>query len=116
MSLGLKIDLEEIEGRTILRIQGRIDAQSAPVLERKIDQLIGEGRLHLLLDFEHIDYLSSAGMRTLLSAAKKIKAKNGMIVLFSLSSDVEEIIRMAGFEKILSICASEREALQQLKK
>jgi len=112
MGIGLKIELEEVEDRVILRIDGRLDAASAPLLERKIDGLIAEDRCRLLLDFSRVDYLSSAGMRTLLSSTKKAKLKHGMLIIFSLVDDVEEIIKMAGFEKVLRICKSEKEALQ----
>jgi anti-sigma B factor antagonist/stage II sporulation protein AA (anti-sigma F factor antagonist) len=112
MGVGLRIQLEEIEHRVILRIDGRLDAASAPILERKISNLIEEGHEHLILDFLRVDYLSSAGMRVLLSTSKKLKAKKGELVLFSLVDEVAEVIKMAGFDKILHICSSEKEALQ----
>jgi len=112
MGVGLRIELEEIEHRVILRIDGRLDAASAPILERKINSLIDEDHYHLILDFTRIDYLSSAGMRVLLSATKKLKSKKGALILFSVTDDVGEVIKMAGFDKILHICSSEKEALQ----
>lgn len=112
MGVGLRIQLEEIEHRIILRIDGRLDAASAPLLERKINSLIDEGHYHLILDFSRVDYLSSAGMRVLLSATKKLHAKKGNFILFGVAEDVGDIIRMAGFDKILRICATEKEALQ----
>ncbi len=111
MSVGLHVELEEIDRKIILRLDGRLDAATTPVLERKIDSLIAENRNHLLLDFLHIDYLSSAGMRLLLSAAKKLKAKKGVLLIFSVSEDVMEIIKLAGFERILQIFESEQDAL-----
>jgi anti-anti-sigma factor len=110
--IGLRIQLEEIEHRVILRLDGRLDAATTPILERKINTLLEEHHIHLLLDFTHVDYMSSAGMRLLLSTAKKLKAKKGNLVLFSLSDDVMEIVKMAGFDKILQICSTEKEALQ----
>lgn len=112
MGVGLRIELEEIEHRVILRIDGRLDAASAPILERKINNLMDEDHYHLILDFTRIDYLSSAGMRVLLSATKKLKMKKGALILFSVSDDVGEVIKMAGFDKILHICSTEKEALQ----
>ncbi len=112
MSLGLKISLEEIEGRLILRIDGRLDVTSSPILERKLNSLIEEKYRHLLLDFTQVEYLSSAGMRILLSASKKLKEKKGLLVVFSAPEDVAEIIRVAGFEKVLHLCSTEKEALQ----
>lgn len=112
MSVGLHVELEEIDRKIILRLDGRLDAATAPVLERKIDSLIAENRVYLLLDFIHVDYLSSAGMRLLLSAAKKLKAKKGALLIFSVAEDVMEIIKLAGFERILHIFESEQDALQ----
>jgi len=112
MSVGIHIDLEEIDQKIVLRIEGRIDAASASVLERRINKLIDEERNFLLLDFTRVDYLSSAGMRVLLAALKKIKAQKGTLGIFSIPEDVFEIIRLAGFDKILLIFPNEREALQ----
>jgi anti-sigma B factor antagonist len=111
MAIGLQIDLEEVDRKIILRVDGRIDASTSLILERKINQLIEEHHVYLLLDFNRVDYLSSAGMRVLLAATKKMKAKGGDLILFSLHDDVSSIIRMAGFDKILRICSSEKDAL-----
>lgn len=112
MSLGLHIELEEIEQTIVLRLDGRLDAATSSILERKLNSLIDEQHFRLALDFAGVDYLSSAGMRVLLSASKKLYNKQGALVLFSVSSDVEEIFKMAGFDRILSIFSTEKEALQ----
>jgi anti-sigma B factor antagonist/stage II sporulation protein AA (anti-sigma F factor antagonist) len=112
VAIGLHIQLEEIDRKVVLRIDGRIDAASSPILERKLSQLIDDQHTHLILDFTRVDYLSSAGMRVLLAAMKKLRAHRGSLVLFSLSDEVAEIIRMAGFDKILHLCSNEKEALQ----
>lgn len=111
--VGLRIELEEIEHRVILRVDGRVDASSAPILERKINSLIEDGHTYLLLDFNRIDYLSSAGMRVLLASLKKLKSQKGDLILFGLSDEVIDVIKMAGFDKIFRIYSSEKEALQQ---
>jgi len=112
MGIGLHIVLEEIEQVIILRIDGRLDASTAPLLERKINSLIDEQHLQLALDFSRVDYLSSAGMRVLLSESKKLHNKKGALILYSVSSEVEEILKMAGFDRILRIFPTEKEALQ----
>ncbi|HLB53087.1 MAG TPA: STAS domain-containing protein [Chlamydiales bacterium] len=112
--LGLQIKLEEIEEVVVLRIEGRLDLANAPLLERKIDTLIGEKRLKLALDFSGVDYLSSAGMRVLLSKTKQLQSKGGALVLFSIGSEVEEILKIAGFDRILAVYPTEKEALQTL--
>lgn len=112
MSVDLEVVLEELEGKAILRISGRLDAASTPVLEKKMNQLLGDERNILLLDFAQVEYLSSAGMRLLLSFTKKLKEKQGFLVIFSIGEESMEIIKMAGFEHILNICSTEQQALQ----
>jgi anti-sigma B factor antagonist/stage II sporulation protein AA (anti-sigma F factor antagonist) len=112
--LGLQIHVDEVDRKVILRIEGRVDAASASVLEKRLQQLIDEHRRVLLLDFSRVDYLSSAGMRVLLAATKKLKAQKGQILLFSLDQEVFEIVRMAGLDRVLHICANEKEALQSV--
>ena len=99
---------------TIIRCEGRLDATSSPQLETAMNGLVDENQNHILIDFNKVDYLSSAGMRLLLSMTKRLNSSEGKLVLCSIHDDVMEIIRMAGFEQILNICNSEEEALKAL--
>jgi anti-anti-sigma factor len=99
----------------IVRISGRIDAITSPQLEKRILMLIDNGGRKFLLDFFNVDYLSSAGMRLLLSCSKKLKSIGGKLVICSLDEDVLEIIKMAGFNTILHIATTEDKAKAELK-
>ncbi len=111
--MGIQITLEEIDRVLILRLDGRLDAATSVVLERKLAPLIEEGQhSRIALDCTNIDYLSSAGMRVLLSMNKKMHAKQGFLLLFSLSPEVEEILKMAGFDRVFRIFPNEKEVLQ----
>ena len=112
MGIGLEIGLDEIDKVVILRLDGRLDAATAPILDRKIHALVNDGHVQIALDFSYVDYLSSAGMRVLLSESRSLHAKQGTFTLFSLSSEVEEVLKMAGFDRILHIFPTEKEALQ----
>jgi anti-sigma B factor antagonist/stage II sporulation protein AA (anti-sigma F factor antagonist) len=112
MGIGLQIELDEIDQLLILRLDGRLDAATAPILDRKLQTLMEEGHIKVALDFSDLDYLSSAGMRVLLSESRKIHAKKGVFLLFSLSSEIEEVLKMAGFDRVLLIFPTEKEALQ----
>ena len=112
MSFSLHIDLEEIDKNMILRLDGRLDAATVSLLERKINSLINEKHFFVYLDFLRIDYLSSAGLRLLLAVSKKLKQKKGALVLFSISEEVMDIIKLAGFDKILLIFETEQDAIQ----
>ncbi|WP_194847489.1 STAS domain-containing protein [Candidatus Neptunochlamydia vexilliferae] len=112
MSAGLQIQIEDDQGALMVRLEGRLDAASAPVLERKLIEQIEKGKAKLVLDFAKVDYLSSAGMRLLLSTTKKLKGNGGGLHLCSVGEEVMEIIKMAGFERIIHIFPTEQEALQ----
>ncbi|MBY0528864.1 MAG: STAS domain-containing protein [Rhabdochlamydiaceae bacterium] len=112
MAIGLDIVVEEDGGKCILRLDGRIDATTSATLERELSHLFETGHRKLLLDFVKVDYLSSAGMRVFLSASKKMKANQGFILFYNLNDDVMDIIRIAGFERILRIYPNEHEALK----
>lgn len=115
MTVGLQIETEERPPIIILRLDGRLDATSAPSLEGILNTHVSKQNGKILLDFSRIEYLSSAGMRLLLSISKKAKTQNGIVALCAINDDVMEIIKMAGFERILQIYATEMEALNQLK-
>lgn len=110
MLVGLSIQIEEKKGKSIIRLEGRMDAANSPKLEAKLGELIKGGRTVFVLDFAKVDYLSSAGMRLLLAMTKQL-SDTGKFNLCSISEDVMEIIKMAGFERILSIYRTEQEAL-----
>lgn len=111
---GLVSIKEEVKGDIlILRMSGRLDAVSSPTVERKVFDYINNGRYKLLLDFSGIDYLSSAGMRMLLSVTKKLKALSGKLVLFSVTLNVMDILKISGFDHVLEIVQVEEDGLHR---
>lgn len=111
MGVGLNVQEHEVNGVKVLRLEGRLDAVSSATLEKKMQDLLQHHQGGVLLDFTKIEYLSSAGMRLLLSTTKKFKQQGHMMGIFAIHEDVMEIIKMAGFEKILHIFSMEKEAL-----
>lgn len=87
--------------RAILALEGRLDTVTAPELEKTIAGL-PEGTDALLLDFAALDYISSAGLRVLLSAQKRMARKGGMRVAH-VSPAIMEIFEVTGFSDILTI-------------
>ena len=114
MVVGLSVKIESEKGWVIVRIEGRLDAAFSPVLENKLRELIQAGNIHIVLDFAKVYYLSSAGMRLLLSITKQLSAEKGHLHFCSMNEEVMEIIRMAGFEHILKIFRTEKEACKAL--
>jgi anti-anti-sigma factor len=109
--LGLNIDVEEIDRIIILRLSGRLDVSSCSFLQNRLESFIKDKREVVLLDFANIDYLSSAGLRVLLSYTKRFEEAKKRLAIFSVTEDVLEIIKLTGFEKILKIFKNEKEAI-----
>ena len=81
-------------------LKGFLDTMTAPQLEEKVDL---SNVKDLTIDMKQIEYVSSAGLRTLLSFHKKMLANGGKMTLLHLTKDVKEIFEMVGFLEILNI-------------
>ena len=84
-----------------IALEGRLDTTTAPVLEEELKKEIS-GVEELYFDFQALDYISSAGLRVLLSAQKTMN-KQGKMVIKNANEDVMEIFEVTGFVDILSI-------------
>lgn len=113
MAVGIEITVEKREKALILHLVGRLDTLSSPILEQEMSKEIEKGEKEIFLDFSRVDYLSSAGLRVLLSNSKKLKMSQGKLVIYAMTDDVMEIVKMAGFEKVLNLSKSEKDALIQ---
>ena len=82
-------------------LEGRLDTTTAPMLEDELNGSL-DGITELILDFEKLDYISSAGLRVLLSA-QKVMNKQGEMKLINVSDVVNEIFEVTGFCDILTI-------------
>jgi len=97
----------------VIHVKGRLDAISSPTAEKKVFDSINSGQTKLILDFSGVSYLSSAGMRMLLSTTKKLKSLSGKVVVSSITSNVMDVLKMSGFDHVLEIAATEDEALRR---
>ena len=85
-----------------LTVEGRIDTLTSKELEDEITAELGNFD-SLILDFANLEYISSAGLRVLISTQKKLKADNIPMIIKNVTDSVNEIFRMSGFDKILKI-------------
>jgi len=92
-------------GTALIRLEGELDALTAPTFAQEVDRA-AEGRVErLVLDMTDLTYLSSAGLRALVFARQKM-ADDVQIVLVSVSEEVEQTIRLVGFHQ--SVTFSDR--------
>jgi anti-sigma B factor antagonist len=98
----------------VVAVEGRLDANTSSVLEAKFLQLVDQGSLKFIFDLSKLDYVSSAGLRILLVAAKKMKAMKGKLALIQMTDNVKEVFDMSGFSAIFSIYENEADAANAL--
>ena len=98
-----------------LSLKGRLDASTSKSLEETLLDLINNANERLfVIDFQQLDYISSAGLRVLLMAAKLLKPENGRIALTSLKDHLQEIFEITGFQGIFPIFKNQEEAMKIL--
>lgn len=95
----MNVIVELLDKKATLKVEGRLDTITAPDLEKKINELdINE----LVLDLKKLDYISSAGLRVILTAHKKFSKLQSMKVV-NVKEAVMEVFNMTGFSDILNI-------------
>lgn len=109
----MKLTTREEESAVVIAVAGRIDATTAPMLEQCVEESMGENRNILVLNMAELGYISSAGLRVVLQAAKDLKARQGDLLLAGLQGSVKDIFEMSGFLSIFKSFDTEEAALEQ---
>ena len=97
----MTMEIKKNAEATVIEIVGRLDTMTAPALEKAINQDIGDAK-NLVLDLTGVQYISSAGLRVLLGAQKKMQ-KIGSMKVVNVCEAVMEVFEMTGFADILVI-------------
>ena len=95
----------------VIAVTGRLDAETVPPFETQIFDLIAEGHRRIIVDLAGLGYISSAGLRVLLVAAKRLKAEGGRLLLAAPSELVGQVLEISGFSTMLETCPTTEEAL-----
>lgn len=90
---------------TTYKVAGRLDATTAGATEKDLLGLLVDDVNSITLDLSSLDYVSSAGLRVLLVIAKAAKAKGGKLVLTSPKPAILEVIKISGFDRIITVQA-----------
>ena len=107
----MEINIKKINGVQVVEFTGNLDTNTAPEAETHINSLLDAGAAKMLVNFQNLNYISSAGLRVLLSTAKKMMATGGSLKICSLNNTVQEVFDISGFSTILSLAANEADAL-----
>lgn len=96
---------------TIVSISGNLDTNSAAEAENYLKEILDRGSRSILINCEHMDYVSSAGLRVFLSTLKQLGELGGSLKLSDLNDTVGEVFEISGFDTIFDVYKTEAEAL-----
>ena len=96
----------------VLRVTGRLDAVTSPDFEKTCQEYLTSDSRRIVMDFEGVEYISSAGLRAILLAGKTVRASGGVLGLSGLRGTVKKTLEMAGFCELFPVHDSIEAALE----
>ncbi len=95
----------------VVNVTGRMDAITAPEFDAQCQNWLDAGETKVVVDLGDLEYISSAGLRSILAAAKRLKGSQGELLFSGLSGMVEEVFNVSGFAAMFKIYKTSEEAL-----
>jgi len=111
----LQIHHVVIQDILVLKPSGRIDANTAQAFEEESLRHINASLNRIIIDFSLLDYLSSAGLRALLIIARGVKNQGGDAIMCSLPDNINNVIKISGFDTILGVYSTVDDAINYFK-
>jgi anti-sigma B factor antagonist len=97
--------------RTVVDVGGEIDVYTAPRLREQLVDLVADGKYHLIVDMERVDFLDSTGLGVLVGGLKRVRAHDGSLRLVCTQERILKIFRITGLTKVFPIHTSVDEAV-----
>ena len=107
----MELKEEQVQGITVLQVTGRLDSTTSPALGERLSGILDGSKSRLLVDFSQLEYISSAGFRVLLQAAKRADANTAKLVLCGVSGKVRQLFDLGGFLDLFSITSTREEGI-----
>lgn len=107
----IDINVSDQDQVTLVEVSGRVDSMNANQFGSALTEQIDGGKIHLVLDLSSVEYMSSAGLREIVTSLKKAKKASGDLRLAQPSDRVREVLEMAGLDSIFRIYPSQAEAV-----
>lgn len=99
----MEITTRDYKRVSVVRIIGRIDANSVAQFEEKLKHYVETDHLHLVFEADAATYLNSSGVRVLISAQKALKPRGGRLVISQPSERIKEVLQIAGLEAVIPV-------------
>jgi anti-anti-sigma factor len=109
----VEISIKKQGEALVVSVEGRIDTISAPDFQRRMEEMLQEGARAIVVDLERLEYISSAGLRSVLVAAQKCKQAGGRFCCCALQGMVKKVFDISGFHVIIPILETTEQALQK---
>ncbi len=109
----MQIQAKKDQNVLIVSVTGRMDTVSAPEFQKQMEDLLEQGETGIVMDFGKLEYVSSAGLRSILVAAKKAKSLGGQVSRCALQDMVRKVFDISGFTGMLPVFDSVEEALKR---
>ena len=110
----LTVASEEQDDAVVLCPTGRVDGTNVTILQGAVRERLEASQVRLVFDLVELNYISSAGLRVLLMAARDLQAQGGKAVFCNLSEQIRQVFEITGFDKILSVHGNREDALSAL--
>jgi anti-sigma B factor antagonist len=107
----MKTEVQHGSDSTVITVTGSVDALTAPDLAKTLTEQITDGHVNLIVDLVGVEFMSSAGLRTLLGAVKESRSHGGDLRIASTNPGVDKVLKMSGFHTIAKVFASQAEAV-----
>lgn len=109
-----EITVDKLPQATVIEMVGEVDASTAPLVQEQVLPLAQSGS-KILLDMTNVPYMSSAGLRMLLSLSRHVSSKDGQLVLVGLSEEIRDTMSITGFLNFFTTCETFDSGLDALK-
>jgi len=110
----MQIIVEKKADVVVLSIRGHFNAAATPEFERIFNQHLDAGERHFVLNLGEMTFISSAGLCSILAAAKKISERDGNLVICALQGEALKVFELSGFAALFALYPTEAAALKQL--
>src|SRR5687768_4692815 len=107
----MKTEVQHADHSTIVTVTGSVDALTAAELSRVLTNQIQEGHANLVVNLIGVEFMSSAGLRTLLGAVKEARSNGGDLRITSTNPGIDKVLKMSGFHNIAKVFPSQAEAV-----
>ena len=109
----MNIDIETVDGVTVVKLTGELDSVVSPVVQQPLLPIAKSGG-KLVLDMTGVSFVSSAGLRMLLSIYRHVSSSGGRVVLVGVANEIQEILDITGFSHYLPLYKTLAEGMEAL--